>query len=132
MSTTDRRLTDEEIRRIVASYPAPAKRVKPEVKPKLTLVASRDREPEDKVASVAQEREQVASVPLEPEDVEIVREALAHRRVMIGEDVVEFDKITEARVTMRWCLPTPVAERPDAKVVFAYDPYSRERMRGDD
>ena len=119
MSTTDRRLTDEEIRRIVASYPAPAKRVKPEVKPTLKLVAS-------------QEREQVASVPLEPEDVEIVREALAHRRVMIGEDVVEFDKITEARVTMRWCLPTPVAERPDAKVVFAYDPYSRERMRGDD
>ena len=118
MSTTDRRLTDEEIRRIVASYPAPAKRVKPEVKPTLKLVAS-------------QEREQVASVPLEPEDVEIVREALAHRRVMIGEDVVEFDKITEARVTMRWCLPTPVAERPDAKVVFAYDPYSRERMRGD-
>jgi hypothetical protein len=99
MNTTDR-LTDEEIRRIVASYPAPA---------------------QDKVASVA----------LEPEDVEIVRGALAGRRVIIGEDEVGFDKVTEARVTMRWTRPSPpVVERPDAKVVSGYDPYTRDRMPG--
>jgi hypothetical protein len=125
MSTTDRRLTDEEIRRIVASYPKPAKKVKPEAKPMLKLATSGGGEPD----------ERVASVPLEPEDVAIVRDALTGRRTMIGGDEVGFDKITNARVTMCWTRPTPAIDRADAKVVSGYDPYSRERMpgyRGDD
>jgi hypothetical protein len=135
MSTTDRRLTDEEIRRIVASYPAPAKKVKPEAaKPMLRLAASREREPD----------ERVASVPLEPEDVEIVREALVGRSVKIGPDEVRFDKITNARVTMCWTSsmsptsPPLVRDRVidrAGRAAFAYDPYSRERLlgyRGDD
>jgi hypothetical protein len=125
MSITDRRLTDEEIRWIVASFPKPAKKVKPDAKPTLTLAASRDGEPD----------QQVASVPLEPEDVDRVRGALAGRRTMIGGDEVGFDKITNARVTMCWTRPTPAIDRADAKVVSGYDPYSRERMpgyRGDD
>jgi hypothetical protein len=124
MSTTDR-LTDEEIRRIVASYPRPAKKVKPEAKFTLTLAASRDLEPD----------EQVASVPLEPEDVDRVRDALTGRSVTIGDDEVSFDKISNARVTMAWRRPTPAPEQPKSQMVFGYDPYSRERMpgyRGDD
>jgi hypothetical protein len=100
---------------------------KPKPKPILELAASRDREPD--------EQNRIASVPLEPEDVQTVREALSHRRMMIGGDEVGFDKVTAARVTMRWCRPTPVIDRADAKVVSAYDPYARERMpgyRGDD
>jgi hypothetical protein len=134
MSTTDRRLTDEEIRRIVASYPKPAKKVKPKAKATLTLAASRDLEPD----------EQVASVPLEPEDVAIVREALAGRNVRVGADDVSFDHVTNARVTMRWSSPMSPTSPPLVRdrviddfghAVIAYDPYAKERMpgyRGDD
>jgi hypothetical protein len=126
MSTTDR-LTDEEIRRIVASYPRPAKKVKPEAKPMLKLVASG--EPDQQVASVA----------LEPDDVAIVREALAGRSVKIGPDDVDFDKVTSARVTIRWSRPTSPISPPlvreyatdrGAGTVFQYDPYAKERMPG--
>jgi hypothetical protein len=117
MSTNNAGTTLEQL---LKNQPPWKKRAKP--KPTLELAASRDREPD--------EQNRIASVPLEPEDVQTVREALSHRRMMIGGDEVGFDKVTAARVTMRWCRPTPVIDRADAKVVSGYDPYARERMPG--
>jgi hypothetical protein len=53
--------------------------------PTLTLAASRDRDPD--------EQSKVASVALEPEDVATVREALKGRNVKIGGDEVGFDRV---------------------------------------
>ena len=103
MSTNNPGTTLEQL---LKNQPPWKKKAKPEpAKPALTLAASRDRKPD----------EQVASVALESEDVETVREALAHRRMMIGGDEVGFDKVTAARVTMRWCRPTPVIDRADVQ-----------------
>jgi hypothetical protein len=117
--------TVEERRERLRRLPIPP-RPKPKVEaPTLTLAASKDR--------TLEEESQVASVALEPEDVETVRQALAGRSVRIGSDEVGFDRVTNARVTMRWCRPTPVFNPP--RVISEYNPLARERLpgyRGDD
>ena len=114
------KLSEEEIQRRIASVPEPKPKAKPPVKPTLTLAAAR--EPED--------GSRVASVPLEPEDVATVGEALAGRRVRIGDDEVGFDKVTHARVTMRWTRATPAP--PPPLVVSSYNPFALERLPGYD
>jgi hypothetical protein len=81
-------------------------------------------------ASTEPGAEQVASVALEPADVATVREALAHRRMRIGGDIVGFDKVTHARVTMRWTRCTPAPEF--GRVVSDYNPFARNRLPGGD
>jgi hypothetical protein len=105
---------DEYIERLGIKPPKPKA-------PALTLAASKDRRPK--------EQSQVASVALQPRDVQTVRDALAHRRMIIGGDVVGFEKVTEARVTMRWTRPTPAIEH-GAGVVSAYNPFAKERLPG--
>ena len=82
--------TKEEILEVLRRMPIRP----PRVKPTLELVASREREPD--------ENAKVKSIALEPEYVAIVRYVLAGKSVMIVEDEVGFDKITEARVTLRY------------------------------
>lgn len=113
------KLSEEEKRAIIRNFPTPKKKPKPEPKPALALVAG------------GKPGEQIASVALEGKDFDRVRGALAGRRVRIGEDVVGFDKVTEARVTMRWMRPTP-AEAPAVGAVHAYNPFARERMPGNE
>jgi hypothetical protein len=72
----------------------------------------------------------VAIVPLEGEDLERVKGALAGRYARINGDEVGFDKVTHARVTMRWCRPTAAAQPP--RVVSGYNPFSLERLPGYD
>ena len=71
-----------------------------------------------------------ALVPLEGEDLERVRGALAGRYARINGDEVGFDKITHARVTMRWCRATPAYDPP--RVVSGYNPFSLDRLPGYD
>lgn len=123
MSTTNNPYMGMTLEELMKNTPPWNRRKGPKPKPALTLAASDGRKPDEEVASVA----------LEPEDVDRVRDALAHRRVRIGDDVVGFDKVTEARVTMRWtrCMPVEPANR----VASGYDPFAPERMpgyRGDD
>jgi hypothetical protein len=92
----------------------------PRPKPPLTLAASGGAKPEEAVASVA----------LEGDDLERVRGALSGRYAHIDGDEVDFNKVTHARVTMRWCRPTPANEAPH--VVSAYNPFSFDRLPGDE
>src|SRR5262245_44710895 len=91
----------------------------PKPKPPLTLAASSEGKPD----------EAVASVPLEGEDLERVKGALAGRRTMVNGDEVGFDKVCHARVTMRWCKPT-AAHQPS--VISGYNPFSLDRLPGYD
>jgi hypothetical protein len=56
--------------------------------------------------------------------------AIVARRTVINGDEVGFDKVTHARVTMRWCTPTPADGPP--RVVSGYNPFSLERLPGYD
>jgi hypothetical protein len=87
-------------------------------RPPLTLAASGGGKPDEAV------------VPLEGEDLERLKGALAGRYARINGDEVGFDKVTHARVTMRWCRPTPAAGPP--RVVSGYNPFSLERLPGYD
>jgi hypothetical protein len=107
-------MTYEELLR---SAPPIKRKPRPE-KPKLELVASQ--QPND--------GSRVASVALNDKDVATVRQALAGRRVRIGPDEVSFDKVTHARVTMRWTRATPAP--PPPLVVSAYNPFANERLPG--
>jgi hypothetical protein len=127
MNTNDRKALIEEL---LKAQPPWKRKAAPLARPTLTLVASRDRD-----------GEQVASVALEPDDVAIVREALAGRGVRIGADDVSFDHVTNARVMMRWSSPKSPTSPPLVReqvrddfghAVFAYDPYAKERMPGYD
>jgi hypothetical protein len=82
------------------------------------------------VAATSEGKADEALVPLEGEDLERVKGALAGRYARINGDEVGFDKITHARVTMRWCRPT-AAYQP-GRVVSNYNPFSLERLPGYD
>jgi len=97
----------------------PRSRPQPEPKPTtLTLAASGEGKPDEAV------------VPLEGEDLERVKSALSGRYARINGDEVGFDKVTHARVTMRWCRATPVDGPP--RVVSGYNPFSLDRLPGYD
>jgi hypothetical protein len=118
MSTTKLDQLSPELRALLAKIRP--RQPEPRPKPPLTLAASNAAKPGEAVASVA----------LEGEDLERVRGALAGRSARIGGDEVGFDRVTHARVTMRWCRPTPAYDPP--KVVSNYNPFSLDRLPGYD
>jgi hypothetical protein len=107
-----------ELRAIIDKIKPRSRPQPPEAKP--TVVAS----------SEGKADEAVAIVPIEGEDLERVKGALAGRRTMIGGDEVGFDKVTHAKVTMQWRRATPAYDPP--RVVSNYNPYSIERLPGYD
>src|SRR6516164_1050590 len=115
MSKTHNQLSPELLALLADLKPEP-----PQPKPKstLTLAASGEGKPDEAV------------VPLEGEDLERVKGALAGRYARINGDKVGFDKVTHARVTMRWCRATPAYDPP--RVVSGYNPFSLDRLPGYD
>ena len=103
--------------------------ISPELRAMLDDFVARRGKPKT-VAAEGKAEEAVAVVPLEGEDLERVKGALAGRYARINGDEVGFDKVTHARVTMRWCRPTAAYEGP--RVVSNYNPFSLERLPGYD
>jgi hypothetical protein len=110
------------------------KQFSPELQALIDKIKPREPEPKPKppltLAATSEGKADEALVPLEGEDLERVKSALAGRYARIGSEEVGFDKVCHARVTMRWVRATPAYDPP--RVVSNYNPYSLERLPGYD